>query len=172
MLKPDGTPVPTTFCFHIRRDLFDLPSLVIGACPRLFVLPGMNMTLTILSRSVNRPVASAAIASTLIFWISLYFPTIRVSNQPQCSRVLFLIFCSPVHFRKRVWEGVFLTVYYNNWCCWQKCESCHHLQTVSSGMYRAKVNMSTTGKRTRIQGAEIAVETKSLSNSSRCVAIL
>lgn len=84
----------------------------------------------------------------------------------------FLIFCSPVHFRKRVWEGVFLTVYYNNWCCWQKCESCHHLQTVSSGMYRAKVNMSTTGKRTRIQGAEIAVETKSLSNSSRCVAIL
>jgi len=30
LLKPDGTPVPTTFCFHIRRDLFDLPSLVIG----------------------------------------------------------------------------------------------------------------------------------------------
>lgn len=28
--KPDGTPVPATFCFHIRRDLFDLPSLVIG----------------------------------------------------------------------------------------------------------------------------------------------
>jgi len=30
LLKPDGTPVPVTFCFHIRRDLFDLPSLVIG----------------------------------------------------------------------------------------------------------------------------------------------
>ncbi|KAI9511158.1 hypothetical protein F5148DRAFT_1173060 [Russula earlei] len=30
LLKPDGTPVPATFCFHIRRDLFDLPSLVIG----------------------------------------------------------------------------------------------------------------------------------------------
>lgn len=30
LLKPDGMPVPTTFCFHIRRDLFDLPSLVIG----------------------------------------------------------------------------------------------------------------------------------------------
>jgi hypothetical protein len=30
LLKPNGTPVPTTFCFHIRRDLFDLPSLVIG----------------------------------------------------------------------------------------------------------------------------------------------
>jgi hypothetical protein len=33
LLKPDGTPVPATFCFHIRRDIFDLPSLVIGACP-------------------------------------------------------------------------------------------------------------------------------------------
>ncbi|KAI0256295.1 hypothetical protein BJV78DRAFT_1170749 [Lactifluus subvellereus] len=32
LLKPNGTPVPATFCFHIRRDLFDLPSLVIGAC--------------------------------------------------------------------------------------------------------------------------------------------
>ncbi|KAH8995714.1 hypothetical protein EDB92DRAFT_1943201 [Lactarius akahatsu] len=31
LLKPNGTPVPATFCFHIRRDLFDLPSLVIGA---------------------------------------------------------------------------------------------------------------------------------------------
>lgn len=31
LLKPDGTPVPTSFCFHIRRDLFDLPSLVIGS---------------------------------------------------------------------------------------------------------------------------------------------
>ncbi|KAI0063620.1 hypothetical protein BV25DRAFT_1801796 [Artomyces pyxidatus] len=30
LLKPNGTPVPATFCFHIRRDLFDLPSLVIG----------------------------------------------------------------------------------------------------------------------------------------------
>jgi hypothetical protein len=32
LLKPNGSPVPATFCFHIRRDLFDLPSLVIGAC--------------------------------------------------------------------------------------------------------------------------------------------
>ncbi|KAH9058824.1 hypothetical protein EDB87DRAFT_844575 [Lactarius vividus] len=30
LVKPNGTPVPATFCFHIRRDLFDLPSLVIG----------------------------------------------------------------------------------------------------------------------------------------------
>ncbi|KDQ27704.1 hypothetical protein PLEOSDRAFT_1083727 [Pleurotus ostreatus PC15] len=30
LLKPDGAPVPTTFCFSIRRDLFDLPSMVIG----------------------------------------------------------------------------------------------------------------------------------------------
>ncbi|EAU91042.1 transcription factor [Coprinopsis cinerea okayama7 len=30
LLKPDGTPVPATFCFSIRRDLFDLPSMVIG----------------------------------------------------------------------------------------------------------------------------------------------
>jgi hypothetical protein len=38
LLKPDGTPVPTTFCFHIRRDLFDLPSLVIGVSFRLLFL--------------------------------------------------------------------------------------------------------------------------------------
>ncbi|KZV63664.1 hypothetical protein PENSPDRAFT_201697 [Peniophora sp. CONT] len=36
LLKPDGTPVPATFCFHIRRDIFDLPSLVIGACPLVY----------------------------------------------------------------------------------------------------------------------------------------
>ncbi|KAJ8469162.1 hypothetical protein ONZ45_g16984 [Pleurotus djamor] len=30
LLKPNGAPVPTTFCFSIRRDLFDLPSMVIG----------------------------------------------------------------------------------------------------------------------------------------------
>ncbi|KZT26684.1 hypothetical protein NEOLEDRAFT_1062401 [Neolentinus lepideus HHB14362 ss-1] len=35
LLKPSGAPVPCTFCFTIRRDIFDLPSLVIGMC--LFV---------------------------------------------------------------------------------------------------------------------------------------
>ncbi|KAL1679417.1 transcription activator of gluconeogenesis ERT1 [Schizophyllum commune] len=30
LLKPSGAPVPATFCFSIRRDLFDLPSAVIG----------------------------------------------------------------------------------------------------------------------------------------------
>ncbi|KIY74402.1 hypothetical protein CYLTODRAFT_416242 [Cylindrobasidium torrendii FP15055 ss-10] len=30
LLKPNGAPVPSTFCFSIRRDLFDLPSAVIG----------------------------------------------------------------------------------------------------------------------------------------------
>ncbi|KIK67225.1 hypothetical protein GYMLUDRAFT_155715 [Collybiopsis luxurians FD-317 M1] len=30
LLKPNGAPVPSTFCFSIRRDLFDLPSVVIG----------------------------------------------------------------------------------------------------------------------------------------------
>ncbi|KAJ7747312.1 hypothetical protein B0H16DRAFT_1555526 [Mycena metata] len=30
LLKPNGAPVPATFCFSIRRDLFDLPSVVIG----------------------------------------------------------------------------------------------------------------------------------------------
>ncbi|TBU33876.1 hypothetical protein BD311DRAFT_684352, partial [Dichomitus squalens] len=35
LLKPSGAPVPCTFCFSIRRDIMDLPSLVIGACPPL-----------------------------------------------------------------------------------------------------------------------------------------
>ncbi|KAJ6625450.1 hypothetical protein B0H10DRAFT_609824 [Mycena sp. CBHHK59/15] len=30
LLKPSGAPVPSTFCLSIRRDLFDLPSVVIG----------------------------------------------------------------------------------------------------------------------------------------------
>lgn len=30
LLKPSGEPVPCAFCFSIRRDLFDLPSLIIG----------------------------------------------------------------------------------------------------------------------------------------------
>lgn len=30
LLKPSGAPIPSTFCFSIRRDLFDLPSIVIG----------------------------------------------------------------------------------------------------------------------------------------------
>ncbi|CDO70593.1 hypothetical protein BN946_scf184656.g8 [Trametes cinnabarina] len=33
LLKPSGAPVPCTFCFSIRRDIMDLPSLVIGASP-------------------------------------------------------------------------------------------------------------------------------------------
>ncbi|KAK2464242.1 hypothetical protein APHAL10511_003699 [Amanita phalloides] len=30
LLKPNGVPVPSAFCFSVRRDLFDLPSMVIG----------------------------------------------------------------------------------------------------------------------------------------------
>ncbi|TFY64090.1 hypothetical protein EVJ58_g2844 [Rhodofomes roseus] len=30
LLKPSGAPVPCTFCFSIKRDIMDLPSLVIG----------------------------------------------------------------------------------------------------------------------------------------------
>ncbi|TFL01555.1 hypothetical protein BDV98DRAFT_567146 [Pterulicium gracile] len=30
LLKPSGAPIPATFCFTIRKDLFDIPSVVIG----------------------------------------------------------------------------------------------------------------------------------------------
>ena len=30
LLKPGGEPIPCTFCFSIRRDIFDMPSVVIG----------------------------------------------------------------------------------------------------------------------------------------------
>jgi len=30
LLKPNGAPVPCTFCFSIRRDLLDLPNLCVG----------------------------------------------------------------------------------------------------------------------------------------------
>lgn len=36
LLKPSGAPVPCAFCFSIRRDLFDLPNLIIGEPRNLF----------------------------------------------------------------------------------------------------------------------------------------
>jgi hypothetical protein len=39
LLKPSGAPVPATFCFSIRRDLFDLPSMVIGMYHVYFCCP-------------------------------------------------------------------------------------------------------------------------------------
>jgi len=30
LLKPSGDPIPCAFCFSIRRDVFDLPNVVIG----------------------------------------------------------------------------------------------------------------------------------------------
>ncbi|KAF8581608.1 hypothetical protein K439DRAFT_214703 [Ramaria rubella] len=30
LLKPSGAPVPCAFCFSIRRDIFDLPNIIIG----------------------------------------------------------------------------------------------------------------------------------------------
>ena len=49
LLRPSGVPVPCTFCFSIRRDMFDLPSLVIGkSFPVMFVFraPG-SLTLRV-----------------------------------------------------------------------------------------------------------------------------
>lgn len=37
LLKPSGAPLPATFCFSIRRDIFDLPSIVIGESSVLFL---------------------------------------------------------------------------------------------------------------------------------------
>lgn len=42
LLKPSGAPVPATFCFSIRRDIFDLPSLVIGGSLVLIILSGRS----------------------------------------------------------------------------------------------------------------------------------
>ena len=39
LLKPSGAPVPCTFCFSIKRDIMDLPSLVIGASARCWSVP-------------------------------------------------------------------------------------------------------------------------------------
>jgi hypothetical protein len=30
LIKPSGVPVPCAFCFSIKKDLFDLPSMIIG----------------------------------------------------------------------------------------------------------------------------------------------
>lgn len=42
LLKPSGAPLPATFCFSIRRDIFDLPSIVIGELSRFWFLGGAN----------------------------------------------------------------------------------------------------------------------------------
>jgi hypothetical protein len=54
LLKPSGAPVPSTFCFSIRRDLFDLPSVVIGMSNPLRSPAGPH--------HFFRPVAPAAVA--------------------------------------------------------------------------------------------------------------
>lgn len=36
LLKPSGEPVACSFCFTIRRDMFDLPNLIIGQWLPLF----------------------------------------------------------------------------------------------------------------------------------------
>jgi hypothetical protein len=45
LVKPTGQHVPCTFCFSIRRDLFDLPSLVIGVYASS---PPLEQSLTLL----------------------------------------------------------------------------------------------------------------------------
>ena len=54
LLKPSGAPVPCTFCFSIRRDIMDLPSLVIGACcSRIPLTVVVETGLTLTSRQGN-----------------------------------------------------------------------------------------------------------------------
>lgn len=36
LLKPSGAPVPCAFCFSIRRDIFDLPNIIIGEYPNCY----------------------------------------------------------------------------------------------------------------------------------------
>lgn len=57
LLKPSGAPVPCTFCFSIRRDIMDLPSLVIGACS------GIRSSLAPLTRLRSRPMATTSMIS-------------------------------------------------------------------------------------------------------------
>lgn len=54
LLKPSGAPLPATFCFSIKRDIFDLPSIVIGGSR--FVALARALT------SGPRSMATAAIA--------------------------------------------------------------------------------------------------------------
>jgi transcription activator of gluconeogenesis len=41
LMKPSGVPVPCAFCFSIRRDIFDLPNIIIGESPALNFDPGI-----------------------------------------------------------------------------------------------------------------------------------
>lgn len=67
LLKPSGAPVPCTFCFSIRRDIMDLPSLVIGASRR---------HLRLSSASADWPCRSMATTSMIPAYVKRRHPTL------------------------------------------------------------------------------------------------
>lgn len=48
LLTPQHKPVPCTFCFTIKRDIFDLPSVIIGNVSTKFKILRKHDHLTIL----------------------------------------------------------------------------------------------------------------------------
>lgn len=77
LLKPSGTPVPCTFCFSIRRDIMDLPSLVIGKVCYSFASSEIDVFMkgngylycdapTIIAQDIPRPIATPIVLSICI----------------------------------------------------------------------------------------------------------
>jgi hypothetical protein len=74
LLKPSGAPVPCTFCFSIRRDIMDLPSIIIGEY--FSNLAGFSLI------SVHcRPMVAVIVALTGCLKLSLLLSP-RPSKQP------------------------------------------------------------------------------------------
>lgn len=73
LLKPSGAPLPATFCFSIRRDIFDLPSIVIGELSLSFLVSPLVLT----SFFLARPMVAFAIA--VRFALTRVFPSFSSS---------------------------------------------------------------------------------------------
>ena len=85
LLKPSGAPVPCTFCFSIRRDIMDLPSLVIGVCSLSLV---STIALDLTSYVIYRTMAAPAM---ITLYRSPGYPLYRCSRRQTSYTILFII---------------------------------------------------------------------------------
>lgn len=97
LLKPSGAPVPATFCFSIRRDLFDLPSIVIGQLDIPRLLLHLYNSLMLLRTMASSIVASLFYSHTRVYKVHLllFLKALVLCRVvfalPSCTRIVLVV---------------------------------------------------------------------------------
>lgn len=86
LLKPSGVPVPCTFCFSIRRDIMDLPSLVIGTWPSVLSLHSCSPAASV--RTCLRTMASVTMTNIPTRQRALFLPLHRPRDAPYATGII------------------------------------------------------------------------------------